>query len=237
MPKILVFDDRSDNLISVKAILKSYQPNYEVITTQSGREGIDLAISEKPDTILLDIHMPDMDGYEVCRELRSNTITKQIPIIFLTAKRTTSEDRIKGLEMGGDAYLTKPIDPVELIANLHVMLRIKKAEDENLRQYKSIVSSSSDMMALLDLHYTYLVVNEQYAKAFKMTLSQMVGMTTIDIFGEDFHERAILPHAEKCMNGEVVTFENKIDFPAFGMQEMEINFYPYYDEDKIIAVF
>ncbi len=237
MPRILVIDDRKDNLLSVKAILKSYEPDYEIISAQSGHEGIELAILEKPDTILLDVQMPKMDGYAVCRVLRSNKTTQHIPIIFLTAKRTTSEDRIKGLEMGGDAYPTKPIDSAELIANLHVMLRIKKAEDANLRQYENIVSSSSDMMALLDLHYTYLVVNEQYAKAFKMTPSQMVGMTAIDIFGEDNYETTILPHAEKCMNGEAVLYDTSFDFPGLGRQEIEINYSPYYRENGQIAGF
>ena len=99
---------------------------------------------------------------------------QQIPVIFLTANNTSTEDRIKGLELGGDAYLTKPIDSVELIANRHVMLRIKKAEDNNSRVYKTIVSSSSDMMALLDREFRYDVVNRPYAKAFGMTLSNQL---------------------------------------------------------------
>ncbi len=130
MIKILVIDDRKDNLISVTALLKNLEPEYEILTALSGNEGIQLAQSEQPDTILLDIQMPKMDGYEVCRRLRAEQKTKRVPIIFLTATKTTPEDRIKGLEMGGDTYLTKPIDAGELMANLHAMLRIKKGEDE-----------------------------------------------------------------------------------------------------------
>ena len=237
MPKILVIDDRADNLLSVKAILKSYEPDYEFVSAQSGHEGIELALSEKPDTILLDVHLPEMDGYAVCRELRSNKTTQQIPIIFLTTTKTSSEDRIKGLELGADAYLSKPIDPADLISILRVMLRIKKAEDTNLRQYQSIVSSSSDMIALLDMHYTYLVVNEQYAKAFKMTSGQMVGLTSAEVFGEEMFKTLIQPHVSKCLKGESVKFETTFDFPELGRQDMEINYYPYYDDDKLIAGF
>ena len=237
MPKILVIDDRADNLLSVKAILKSYEPDYEVITAQSGMEGIDLAVSEKPDTILLDVQMPEMDGYEVCRSLRSNKKTQQIPIIFLTATHTSSEKRIKGLEMGGDAYLTKPIDAVELMANLQVMLRIKKAEDENLRRYEHIVSSSSDMMALLDKQFTYLVVNKQYAKAYNMIPEQLIGLTPTDVVGEDIFQTTIKPHATKCLNGESVKYETSIDIPSLGMQVLEINYSPFYDENNKVDGF
>jgi len=235
MPKILVIDDRSDNLISVKAVLKSYEPDYEVILARSGREGIDLAVSERPDSILLDIQMPGMDGYAVCRELRSKKITRQIPIIFLTAKKTSAEDRIKGLEIGGDAYLAKPIDSAELIANIHVMLRIKKAEDDSLRVYKTIVSSSSDMMALLDREFTYVVVNTSYAKAFGMTIEQLIGLTPADVFGEDIYETLIQPYLEKCLKGNLVSYEINYDFPAAGKQDMDVNYNPYYDDNHKVA--
>ena len=137
MTKILVIDDKKDNLITVKALLKNLEPGYEVITAQSGIEGIKLAKAEQPDTILLDVQMPKMDGYEVCRRLRADKKTALIPIIFLTAVKTSSNDRIKGLDMGGDAYLTKPINEGELLANLHAMLRIKQVEDE-LKEEKDL---------------------------------------------------------------------------------------------------
>ena len=130
MTKILVIDDKKDNLVAVKALLKNLEPGYEVLTAESGIEGIKLAKAKQPDTILIDVHMPRIDGYEVCRRLREGKKTKQIPIIFLTAVKTSSKDRIRGLERGGDAYLTKPIDEGELLATLHAMLRIKKVEDE-----------------------------------------------------------------------------------------------------------
>jgi len=128
LPTILVIDDKINNLTTIEALIKSNRPDYKIITAQSGAAGIELARTEKPDTILLDINMPEMDGYEVCRRLKADEGLKHIPIVFLTAVKTSIEDRIKGLELGGDAYLFKPVDSGELIAQIDVMLRIKKAE-------------------------------------------------------------------------------------------------------------
>jgi len=138
MSKILAIDDRLDNLISIKALLRNTIPEYEVIIAQTGEEGIEKAIKELPDTILLDINMPVMDGYEVCTELKANSVTKNIPVIMITAVRTDSKSRVKGLEIGADTFISKPIDADELTSQVRVMLRIKKVEDK-LRSEKDIL--------------------------------------------------------------------------------------------------
>ncbi|MDA3955029.1 MAG: response regulator [Bacteroidales bacterium] len=130
MKKILAIDDQQDNLITIKAVINGYMPDCEVLTTLSGKEGIEIAQKEQPDTILLDIIMPQMDGYEVCKRLKENQLTKHIPVVMVTAIKTDSESRVKGLNIGADAFLSKPIDPVELSAQVNVMLRIKVAEDK-----------------------------------------------------------------------------------------------------------
>jgi len=138
MKKILAIDDQMDNLITIKALLKNYMPDLEVLISQSGQQGIDIARKEQPDTILLDIIMPKMDGYEVCKKFKEDESIRHIPVIMLTAIKTDSKSRIKGLEHGADAFLSKPIDPEELLAQINVMLRIKKAEDK-LRADKEIL--------------------------------------------------------------------------------------------------
>jgi len=138
MKKILAIDDQKDNLVVIKALLKNYMPDCTVFTSSSGLEGIEIAKKEQPDTILLDIIMPKLDGYEVCKLLKKNPVTKHIPTIMLTAIKTDSESRIKGLELGADAFLAKPIDPLELTAQIKVMFRIKDAEDK-LRAEKQIL--------------------------------------------------------------------------------------------------
>nr|WP_321401192.1 response regulator [uncultured Desulfobacter sp.] len=129
MTCILAIDDNQDNLITISALLKLLIPNSKVITASSGEEGIHKAIIGHPDTILLDIHMPGMDGFETCRELKTIEATAHIPVIMLTAVRTDSKSRVKALDLGADAFLTKPIDEAALAAQVRAMLRIKQAED------------------------------------------------------------------------------------------------------------
>lgn len=130
MKTILAIDDQPDNLATIRAVIKSFLPKYNIITALSGKEGIALAKINSPDTIILDIQMPEMDGFEVCKLLKSDPLTKHIPVIFLTAVKTDSKSRIKGLDSGADAFLSKPFDSAELIAQVNVMLRIKNAEDQ-----------------------------------------------------------------------------------------------------------
>jgi len=129
MHKILAIDDKMDNLITLSALLKNLMPGCVVINAQSGLEGIAKAKAELPDAILLDVKMPDMDGLETCRRLMDDESTKHIPVIMITAIKTDAESRIEGLDCGANAFLAKPIDQYELVSQVKVALRIKKAED------------------------------------------------------------------------------------------------------------
>ncbi|MFH0724804.1 MAG: response regulator [Pseudomonadota bacterium] len=136
MATILAIDDHPDNLVSINAILKDLIPGCHMITALSGAEGIETAMRETPDTILLDIKMPGMDGYEVCKRLKENEVTRHIPVIMISAIKKEPEDYAKGLECGADGYLPKPIDEHVLVAQVNSALRTKKAEDQ-LRNQKA----------------------------------------------------------------------------------------------------
>jgi PAS domain S-box-containing protein len=129
MPKILAIDDKMDNLVTLSALLKNLMPDCAVIIAQSGMEGIGKAKTELPDAILLDVKMPEMDGFETCRRLMSDQSTMHVPVIMMTAIKTDPESRIKGLDVGANTFLAKPIDEAELVSQVKVALRIKKAED------------------------------------------------------------------------------------------------------------
>ena len=135
MPKILAIDDKYDNLITISELLQSLIPDCVVTTAQSGSEGIEKAKVEFPDIIILDIKMPVMDGYEVCKRLKSDEHITYIPIIMLTAARTDTASKIKGLDTGADVFLSKPIDTTELVAQVKVMLRIKQDTIRFMRIY------------------------------------------------------------------------------------------------------
>ncbi|MFA4916935.1 MAG: PAS domain S-box protein [Syntrophales bacterium] len=130
--KILAIDDKQDNLTSLKAILKDAFPEAKTFIALNGPKGIELALAENPDVILLDIVMPGMDGFEVCRKLKENERLRFIPVVFLTALKTSRENRIKALKAGAEGFLPKPLDEVELIAQIRSMAKIKTADQ--LRQ-------------------------------------------------------------------------------------------------------
>ncbi len=109
----------------------------------------------------------------------------------------------------------------------------KRAEDE-LRQYAHIVSSTSDMLALLDNRFIYLAANKAYLEAFKLTADQLIGHTVAEVFGEEFLEKFIKPNAERCLTGQEVNYQTWIDFPAYRPRYMDITYYPYRGVDKKI---
>ena len=108
--RLLLIDDNRDILISLKALIESVRKDLEFFLADSGSEGILKAESEKPDVILLDLNMTEMDGYEVISVLKSNPDTQYIPIIVLTGISNDPSCRFKAIELGADAFLTKPID-------------------------------------------------------------------------------------------------------------------------------
>lgn len=125
--KLLAIDDNRDNLTTLKAVLADRLPEARLLTALSGPRGIELAQAEDPDVILLDIVMPGMDGYAVCRALKNDEHLRSIPVLFLTAVRTDRESRIKALEAGAEGFLSKPFDEVELTAQIRAMTKIKAA--------------------------------------------------------------------------------------------------------------
>ncbi len=125
--KVLVVDD--NEVIRRLATTLLTKKNYEVTTAENGKIAIDTAKSFRPDVILLDVMMPEMDGHEACRHLKSDKTTKDIPIIMVTSK-TDSVDKIRGLEIGAADYVTKPFDHGELQARVETQIKMKNLWDE-----------------------------------------------------------------------------------------------------------
>src|SRR5713226_4602515 len=125
-PKILVVDDTVHNVKMLVDLLAA--KGYATVTASSGQEGLARVEAERPDLVLLDVMMPGMDGYEVCRRIRANPEYGILPVVMVTALDPTRE-RIKGLEAGADDFLTKPVNMGELVARVRSLLRIKDLYD------------------------------------------------------------------------------------------------------------
>jgi putative two-component system response regulator len=126
MQTILIVDDTPQNLTVLGELL---QPQYRVRAANSGERALRAASTQpRPDIILLDVMMPDMDGHEVLRRLRADEATRDIPVIFITAM-TSSDDEEHGLELGAVDYITKPFNPSIVLARVHTHLELKQARD------------------------------------------------------------------------------------------------------------
>jgi signal transduction histidine kinase len=129
MKKILAIDDIELNLKLLQQIVKKHYPEFQFLQALNGFSGIEIAKKENPEIILLDILMPEINGYDVCKILKNDANTSHIPILMISALGSNSEERTKGLNAGADAFVSKPFSVSELKAQMNVALRIKGVED------------------------------------------------------------------------------------------------------------
>ena len=163
MALILVIDD--DDLVSrtLQRALKMY--DYQVMTANSGIEGLQLARRHRPDLFILDIMMPGVDGYQVCRQIRGDPLLLDVPVLFLTAK-AKDEDKIEGFRAGGDDYLVKPFNMQELELRVKAILRRvgpEKVEDTTVNEVVvGNVVLDCRTFKVTTPHQTILLTNVQF---------------------------------------------------------------------------
>jgi diguanylate cyclase (GGDEF)-like protein len=127
IPTILVADDEPVNRALIQRRLE--REGYQVLTARNGSEAVEQALASSPDLVILDVMMPEMDGMDACRLLKETEATRDIPIIFLSARDET-EMKVSGLGLGADDYISKPFEAAELIARVHVAIRLKRERDQ-----------------------------------------------------------------------------------------------------------
>lgn len=159
---ILILDDSNFNLEILKRQLGGI---FNVITATDADQGIRIAAEKKPSLILLDVMMPKINGYDVCRIIKGCDDTKNIPVLFLTS-RSETEDKVEGLEVGGDDYITKPYNVSELIARINVHIRLKEAQD-TLKQLLEEKNRLIEQLEMLSLHDGLTgVYNRKYLESY-----------------------------------------------------------------------
>src|SRR4030095_14852631 len=142
MKKILVIEDEPEMRRNITTLLRYY--DYEPIAAENGRVAVEMARREKPDLILCDVMMPDIDGYGVLHALQSDTSLARIPFIFLTAKGE-KDDLRSGMNLGADDYLTKPVANAELVRAIEA--RLRRSEEQMNRKLKPDFSSAQPLLA------------------------------------------------------------------------------------------
>jgi len=153
--KILVVDDEKDILDLVEYNLK--QNGYKVSCVATGEEALEAARSFNPDLILLDLMLPGVDGFDVCKDLKSQPETSEIPVIMLTAK-SEDIDVVTGLELGADDYITKPFSPRVLVARVRAILRNKNKSSEMEKSSRKLIRVQD---ILIDTRKHVVLVNNQ----------------------------------------------------------------------------
>lgn len=197
MAKILAIDDNNDNLISLRAIINDAFPGSTTYFALNGQKGIELAVENNPDVILLDIIMPEMDGFEVCRYLKQDERVSDIPVVFLTALKGDKENRIKALNVGAEGFLSKPIDETELIAQVRAMVKIKNATEQKRNEKERLAKLVEERTNLLaksearlqgifnnlqdayfqaDLAGSFTVVSPSATKMYGYSSSELIGL-------------------------------------------------------------
>ncbi|MBF0254106.1 MAG: response regulator [Candidatus Omnitrophica bacterium] len=156
MPQILVVDDNAVNRKLIRNILEKAGKDYECVEADSGRAALDLAETSRPDLVLMDIMMPEMDGFEACRAFKANPIFRFLPILFVTAMEG-AEDLVKGFQAGGVDYVRKPISADELKARVAAHLEVAMERSKNLTEIINLemVKGRDEIQILKEMVATY----------------------------------------------------------------------------------
>jgi putative two-component system response regulator len=159
-PTVLVVDDEPFNLSLMDGILGKY---YNVKLADDSLKALELAFAEPPDLVLLDVMMPDVDGFEICRRLMNNPATNHVPVIFITAKNEIKDEEL-GFSVGASDFIHKPISAPLVAARVRTHLKIKFMQDylrsENAKLQESAYEKSSELQQLKD----FMWGSEQYAR-------------------------------------------------------------------------
>lgn len=173
--RVAVVDDNPATLYSTSRVLRAAA--FDVSEGVNGEQALDLAF-KGADLLLLDVNLPDIHGFEVCKRLRQDSRTARMPVIHVSATFVKEIDKAQGLDSGGDGYLTHPIEPPVLIATVNAFLRARRAEDEMRRseaKFKAVFENASSGIMLLDQRLTCLEVNPAMCAMLGRARAQVVG--------------------------------------------------------------
>ncbi len=177
---ILNINDNEASRYTLEKVLKV--AGFEVVSVETGQEGLDQAVALQPALILLDIQLPDINGFEVCRRLKANLVTTAIPVVHITAHPLGTDDKITSLEEGADAYLTFPVERNYLIAVARSLIRLASAERDRMRMLLSLNEKNKELGKALDELTTEKKLTERFVATLSHDLRNPLGMIQFAAF-------------------------------------------------------
>jgi len=177
-PQVLILhvDDNEANRYIVARILQN--AGFTVVEAATGAAGLKAATEHQPTLVILDVKLPDISGFEVCRQIKANPETAFIPVLHLSASFVQSQDKAEGLDSGADAYLVQPVEPIELLATVRSLLRIRRAEEAALssaRDWQTTFDSIKDGVCLVDTEGIILRCNLAMTQIFCKPSHEILG--------------------------------------------------------------
>ncbi|MBN3890641.1 MAG: response regulator [Nostoc sp. JL31] len=182
--KILHVDDNEANRYVVTRILQN--AGFSVVEAATGTTGLEAVANFQPDLVILDVQLPDISGFEVCRQIKANPETAFIPVLHLSASFVQSQDKAEGLDSGADAYLVQPVEPIELLATLRSLLRIRRAEEAALssaREWQTTFDSMNDGVSLVDREGIIMRCNRAMMQLFCKPSHEILGYAHHELMG------------------------------------------------------
>lgn len=217
---VLVVDDAPEYVLNIKGILAGY---YKIMVATSGAKALEIAGAALPDIILLDIVMPELDGFEVCRRLKQSESTRDIPVIFISSLNESADEEM-GFALGGVDYITKPISPSIMLARVRTHIELRRtslmqareqvllAQKEAFENLTVVANGIPALIAHVDARQRYLYVNSSYARWTGFAVEEILSRQISDVMPEDsYHQSAA--YIEKVLSGE----------PCFNEQTVSIN--------------
>lgn len=250
---ILVVDDNSSNLKLLDSVLTN--AGYKVKPADRGAIAIESALRQPPDLVILDIKMPEMDGFEICRRLKLSPRTQEIPIIFISGLNSVSV-KLEGFAAGGVDFISKPFQEPEVLARVKTHLKLyqmqmdledmvnqrtqvlsqinntlkieieaRKSAERMLRYYETAIEVSSDLHYMIDTEYCYQMVNKAAIDYHGKKRNEFIGIPASKILGTKGYEK-ILPMLDCCFNGETISFEMQMDYKNQGKRDVNVSYFP-----------
>ena len=194
--RVLLVDDTEQNRYVLSRILARAGLEVEQCTT--GKEALE-RVRACPDLVILDVKLPDLSGYEVCRRIKADPVTRSVPVLQISASFVSNESKVQALEGGADGYLTHPIDATVLVATVKSLLRLKQAElisRQSAQQWQSTVDALPEYLVLLDTENKVVRCNRAFVELSGKNFSEVIGYDAVAILNQVLGSADFLAHAD-----------------------------------------